>query len=124
MTSYQRTQVYLDPRDHRRLRRLAAERGVSMTTLVRDAIGRYLADEQPQPPNVLDDFHDEPIFASIPRGPEGLVARLNALRELGPPPHFDESTLNPEDRQIGDYLYEEYLRHVAEWEKHRRDDRT
>lgn len=44
MTS-QRTQMYLDSEDHQRLRRLAAERGASITALVREADGRYLVEE-------------------------------------------------------------------------------
>jgi predicted DNA-binding protein len=41
-----RTQIQLTDEQARRLRRLAAERGVSMAALVRDGVERVLADDE------------------------------------------------------------------------------
>lgn len=40
--SYKRTQVYLDPEDHRRLVETSKRRGVSLTSLVRDIVASYV----------------------------------------------------------------------------------
>lgn len=41
-----RTQIALDPEDHRRVKRRAAEQGVSLAEYVRRAVRRELGDEQ------------------------------------------------------------------------------
>lgn len=38
----QRTQIYLDPEQHRRLTEEAASRGVSLAALLRDVVGKHL----------------------------------------------------------------------------------
>jgi len=42
----QRTQISLTERQARRLRRAAADRGVSMATLIREAVEAYLPDDE------------------------------------------------------------------------------
>ncbi|MEX2375080.1 MAG: CopG family transcriptional regulator [Dehalococcoidia bacterium] len=44
---YQRTQVYLDPEDHRRLRKEARERGVSLTALLRQIVSAHVSERAP-----------------------------------------------------------------------------
>jgi hypothetical protein len=39
---YQRTQIYLDPDDHRKLRQEAAERGISLAALLREIAGAHV----------------------------------------------------------------------------------
>ncbi|MBI3751403.1 MAG: ribbon-helix-helix protein, CopG family [Chloroflexi bacterium] len=46
-----------------RLRRLAAERGVSMATLVREAIDEKLADSRPRPRSIGSGASDKPDIA-------------------------------------------------------------
>jgi metal-responsive CopG/Arc/MetJ family transcriptional regulator len=43
----QRTQISLTERQAQRLRRVAAERGVSMATLIREAVEAYVPDDEP-----------------------------------------------------------------------------
>jgi hypothetical protein len=45
----ERTTIRIDPELRRRLHRLAAERGVSMATIVREAIDEKLASARPGP---------------------------------------------------------------------------
>jgi hypothetical protein len=40
--TFQRTQIYLDPEQHRRLSEEAAARGVSLAALLRDMVGKHL----------------------------------------------------------------------------------
>jgi hypothetical protein len=92
MTSRVRTQVYLDRDEHRRLTRLAAERDVSMTELVREAVGRYLTTAAPVPGVGEDD---------LPAGADALVERMRARRATavrGP------SSLEGDDAEVADLL--------------------
>lgn len=117
-SSYRRTQVYLDPDEHEALRELAAQRGVSMANLVREAVGRYLGDEQPEPPARLP-WEPDYEGLGIPPGPEGLVARMHARLEAGPPEGVTLPDPTLEDQEIGDFLWEEHQRHLAEWRARR-----
>jgi predicted transcriptional regulator len=45
----ERTTISLPPELHKRLRRLAAERGTSMAELIREAIEEKAASERPRP---------------------------------------------------------------------------
>lgn len=108
MTSYTRTQVYLDPDDHRRLQRLAAERGHSMTDLVREAVAHYIADELdddlPTMDALLEELYADERYAGIPSGREGFVARMRARAE-------DDDVagrIDPQDRELGDALRREH----------------
>lgn len=42
---YARTQVYLEPDDHRRLRREAAERGISLAALLREIVANHVRED-------------------------------------------------------------------------------
>jgi hypothetical protein len=42
MPSYQRTQIYLDPEQHRKLVDEAAARGTSLAALLREVVGEHL----------------------------------------------------------------------------------
>ncbi|MGH8895549.1 MAG: CopG family transcriptional regulator [Egibacteraceae bacterium] len=97
MTEYQRTQVYLEPDRHLALRRFAADRGVSMATVVREAVAEYLV------------RHGE-------GSSEGLVERMHARLAAGPPPGFRSAPPGVAEAELGEYLYQEHLRHIAEWE--------
>ena len=41
---YQRTQIYLDPEDHRKLCEEARRRGVSLAALLREVVGSHLSE--------------------------------------------------------------------------------
>jgi len=43
-----RTQVYLEPEQHRSLKREARERGISLAELLRQIVGHYLRRERPR----------------------------------------------------------------------------
>lgn len=45
---YLRTQIYLDPEDHRRLVEEARERGVSLTALIREIVSSFTRERRPQ----------------------------------------------------------------------------
>lgn len=94
MAEYQRTQVYLPPDQHRRLRQLAADRGVSMATVVREAVGEYLAGP-PEPART------------------GLVERLRALLAESPAASPEAPALGEEDRALGEALWQEQERHLG-----------
>lgn len=47
---YTRTQIYLHPEDHRRLREEARARGVSLTALIRDIVSSFVSQQRPPPP--------------------------------------------------------------------------
>lgn len=121
MTSYQRTQVYLPPEDHGRLRRLAAERGQSMTDLVREAVADYLADEvdetYPDLATLRANLESEPRYDGIPAGPEGLLSRSRARASAVA---GDDTPVQPEDRELGELLWREHQRHRdAAQDRHR-----
>jgi hypothetical protein len=109
--------VYLSPRDHRELRRVAGERGVSMTTVVREAVGHYLANSERGPGRR---WWDEPDYEAlgIAAGSAGLAARMRARSAA--PPAEDTTELSPYDRELGEYLYREYLQHRSDYEQRRR----
>lgn len=112
MTSLQRTQVYLDPADHRRLRRLAAARDQSMTDLVREAVGAYLADEASADYDDLASLQtaleSQDQYASSPQGRAGLLARC---RVRATSLDRDPVELTATDRAFGDALAAEHERH-------------
>lgn len=124
MRSYRRTQIYLPPEDHRRLRRLAAERGVSMTTIVREAVGAYLSEEEGIRPPAPTWWEPDYAALGIAPGPEGLADRLHALGTVEPPPEIDTQRVNPEDGEIGEHLGAEHEEHVARWQERRAADTT
>ena len=47
MSDAQKTTVYLDPADYRRLKAIARARGCAPAQLVREAVARYAASEAP-----------------------------------------------------------------------------
>ena len=114
MESYRRTQVYLSPADHDELRRVAGSRGVSMTTLVREAVSRYLAeaDRSPDRPR-----WSEPDYNAlgVPPGSAGLAGRMRA-RSASPPPSEPPAPA-AHDRDIGEFLYREHRRQRAASER-------
>jgi hypothetical protein len=117
MDAYRRTQVYLPPYDHGELRRVAGRRGVSMAALVREAVSHYLVNAERGPGRP---WWDEPDYASlgIPEGSAGLAARMRA--RSGTPSPQEPSDLSPHDREIGEFLYREYLQHRADYAERRR----
>lgn len=125
MTSYQRTQMYLDPEDHRRLKRLAAERGQSMTDLVREAVARYvadeLADEVPSVDEMMAELRGDPLYDGLPSGSEGFVARTAARAAADAPP---PATVRKDDRDLGAALFEEHTDHVRRWTQRHRSNRS
>jgi hypothetical protein len=46
--TYQRTQIYLDPEEHRRLVDEAARRGISLAALLREIVGHHVAEGAPE----------------------------------------------------------------------------
>jgi hypothetical protein len=48
MADTQKTTVYLDATDYRRIKAIARERGCAPAQLVREAVSRYAADEAPR----------------------------------------------------------------------------
>lgn len=117
----QRTQVYLDPNDHQRLRRLAADRRRSMTDLVREALARYLAEESgtdlPSLEEIATALHDEPRYLGTPPGPSGLVERMR-IREGAAAPQGRHDAKS-EDAAIGRALSDEHDQHVEAWHRRR-----
>jgi predicted DNA-binding protein len=117
MTSFTRTQVYLEPDDHRQLKRLAAARGHSMTTLVREAVARYVAEEVGDDLTAVDviaELYDDPLYEGIAHGREGFVARMRARAESGGVP---DGPLDPVDRELGEALASEHERQRRGWEQ-------
>ena len=53
---YVRTQIYLEPADHRRLKLEAGKKDVSMAELVRELVADYLAGDSEQQRFTKDDF--------------------------------------------------------------------
>lgn len=45
---YQRTQVYLDPEEHRKLTREARERGISLAALMREIVSIHVGEQAPR----------------------------------------------------------------------------
>ena len=79
MSLTHRLQVLLDDERHRRLAEVAAQRGVSVATVVREAIDRGLPDpahRRRQAGRRLLDAPDMPV----PQAPEELAAELAELR--------------------------------------------
>jgi hypothetical protein len=113
MDTYRRTQVYLTPHDQRELRRVAAERGLSMTAVVREAVGRYLVDPAH---HTAEPRWAEPDYEAlgIPAGAGGLAARMRARSAAAPGPDAGRPALTPDDRDVGEHLYREYLRQRAD----------
>lgn len=66
-----RTQIYLEDGQTRRLREIAAARGTSTAWVVRDAVNRYLAEEEGQEPD--DPFRD--FIGSVEGLPADAAAR-------------------------------------------------
>lgn len=124
MTSYQRTQMYLDPEDHRRLKRLAAERDQSMTDLVREAVARYIAEESsedlPSVQEMMAELSADPLYEDLPAGSEGFVARMQAraAADVEAP-----ATLPAVDRDLGEALLAEHDEQVRTWVGRRGTDR-
>lgn len=118
MTSYRRTQVYLDPEDHRRLKRLAAERDQSMTDLVREAVARYIAgessDEVPSVEEMMTQLSADPLYEGLPGGSEGFISRMRARADAAIAPSAD---LRSADRELGEALLDEHAEHVRVWER-------
>lgn len=73
-----RLQVLLDERRHRRLAALAAERGVSVATIVREAIDRGLPSTEHRRRQAASRVLDAPDMA-VP-DPAEMIAELDALR--------------------------------------------
>lgn len=98
MTSV-RTQVYLEPVAHQRLRRLAAERGTSLTDLVRVAVARFLEREAPA---------DDPIARLAARGlpPETELSIAERLRARAGAfgTRADAADVSAEDAALADAL--------------------
>jgi hypothetical protein len=68
--SFQRTQVYLDAEDHRRLKQEAARRGLSMTGLLRDIVASHVRERvAPYEPRGFD------AIIGVADGPASDVAR-------------------------------------------------
>ena len=68
--SYQRTQIYLDAEDHRRLKLEAGRRGQSLTGLLREIVARHVRERvAPYRPLGFD------TIIGIARGPVSDVAR-------------------------------------------------
>ncbi|MGZ4210447.1 MAG: hypothetical protein ACXVQX_07605 [Actinomycetota bacterium] len=86
---YQPTQIYLDPEEHRRLVREAAERGISLTEYLRQVIANR-AGEQAVP-------YDE-------RSWDGIIG----LFDSGP-----KDTVETMDEEVGQAFEEEYLRSMS-----------
>lgn len=124
-SSYQRTQVYLDPDDHRRLKEQAARRGVSLTTVVREAVDRYVVEdpadvETPLRPDV-EAWWSRTLDGVAP-GSGGFLAAADALAAAGPPPGYREDNMNPEDIAIGEGLLREHEAHVEAFLARTRND--
>lgn len=69
-----RTQVQLSPAQAQALKRLAAERGVSMAEIVRQSVEAFLRDSRsPAAPDVRERALD--IIRMIPNGPTDASAR-------------------------------------------------
>lgn len=116
MTSYTRTQVYLEPADHRGLKRLAAARGESMTNLVREAVARYVAvethDDLPTIDELAEQLYADPLYEGIPAGRGGFVARMRARAQSAA---RDREDIDPLDHQLGDVLGAEHDRQRRAW---------
>lgn len=122
VTSYTRTQVYLDPDDHRRLRRLAAERDQSMTDLVREAVARYIVDEvgvdTPTMDDMLDELYADERYADLPRGRAGFVARMRARADAGDRRSVED--ISAIDRDLGTALFREHQAQRDAWSQRQR----
>lgn len=116
VTSYTRTQVYLEPADHRSLKRLAAARGESMTNLVREAIARYVAteanDDLPTIDELADELYADPLYEGIPAGRGGFVARMRARATSR---SSDRTDIDPLDQRLGHALWDEHDRQRHAW---------
>ena len=53
---YVRTQIYLDPSDHRRLKREAGRKDLSLAALVRELVADYLAGDSEEQRFTKDDY--------------------------------------------------------------------
>jgi hypothetical protein len=121
MAPYKRTQVYLGEMDHSRLRRLAADRGVSMTTIVREAGSHYLADSGA--PGSAEYVEPDYEALGIAPGSAGLAARMRARAEAIPPVPEAADRLSSYDRLLGEALWEAHQREIKDWEARRRRER-
>lgn len=67
---YQRTQIYLDPEDHRRLTEEAAARGISLAALLREIASAHVREEAP----VYGQKSIEAIIGIATGGPPSNIA--------------------------------------------------
>lgn len=108
--------MYLEPADHRSLKRLAAARGESMTNLVREAVARYVAtetdDDLPTIDELADELYADPLYEGIPAGRGGFVARMRARAIAGSSETEDVDLL---DQRIGHALWAEHDRQRRAW---------
>jgi hypothetical protein len=81
----ERNQIYLEKEQKDQLKRVANERGVSMSSVIREAVAKYLA-AAPEPP-LFERVEDHPIWKII-----GIVGK-----EDGPDVPRDGSTTYKRD---------------------------
>ncbi|MEX2394374.1 MAG: CopG family transcriptional regulator [Actinomycetota bacterium] len=51
---YMRTQIYLDPADHRMLTEEAQQRGISLTALIREIVRQFTVERRPTRPRGVE----------------------------------------------------------------------
>jgi hypothetical protein len=64
MSTYDiRTQIYLEQTQHEALKRMAAEKSVSMAQLIREAVAAYLVQEENEPEEFdLESYLNDPLW--------------------------------------------------------------
>ncbi len=109
--------MYLDADEHKRLRRLAADREVSMTSLVREAVGRYLVEEGATELPTLDELtaalEQAPRYRGCAPGVAGLAERMRRRQESS----WEEegAALSAEDQEVGEALASAHEAALASW---------
>lgn len=91
-----------------------------MTDLVREAVGNYLADEvddtYPDLDELQDDLEEATHYASLPRGPAGLLARSRVRADAVHEEEPQSAGLASSDRIVGEALWREHTRHLERTE--------